>query len=280
MLQSSQSAPESVTARVTLGSEEWQLRVKITVPTGPTRLSELLPMIREFDDAVVDSAMMQVEADGGKISCKAGCGACCRQLVPIAEAEAHHIRQLIEALSEPRRTQVRARFAEARERLEAAGLLERLRHREEWSDGEDRSLGLWYFQQGIACPFLEDESCSIHPERPLTCREYLVTSPSERCAVPSPETVDCVKLPLKVWNAVARFDEVPRSARFIRWVPLILASEWVEAHSDEPAPRPGPDLLRQFFDHVTGKGPLPTQPGQAPFDREPLSVSTGEEAQR
>jgi hypothetical protein len=33
-----------------------------------------------------------------------------------------------------------------------------------------------YFLQGVACPFLEAESCGIHPDRPLACREYLVTS--------------------------------------------------------------------------------------------------------
>jgi Fe-S-cluster containining protein len=36
----------------------------------------------------------------------------------------------------------------------------------------------------MPCPFLEDESCSIHPDRPLVCREYLVTSPAELCAGP------------------------------------------------------------------------------------------------
>ncbi|HEY5241787.1 MAG TPA: YkgJ family cysteine cluster protein [Polyangiaceae bacterium] len=28
----------------------------------------------------------------------------------------------------------------------------------------------------VSCPFLEEESCSIHPDRPPICREYLVTS--------------------------------------------------------------------------------------------------------
>lgn len=278
MPQSLQSSPESVTARVTLAGAEWQLRVKMTVPTGSIRLSEMLPMVREFADAVVDSAVKGIEARGQKISCAAGCGACCRQLVPIAEVEARRLRELIEALPEPRRTAIRSRFSAARRRLEETALLEKLQHPDGWSNGEGRSLGLRYFQQGIPCPFLEDESCVIYAERPMACREYLVTSPTENCARPTAETVNCVKLPLKAWTAVARFDEVPPSAHFIRWIPLILAPEWAEAHPDEPAPRPGPDLLRQFFDHVTGKGQSQAQPAQAPFDWEPLPASSSEGA--
>ena len=36
--------PECVTAAVVLGSDEWQMRVKLTVPAGPTHLRILLPM--------------------------------------------------------------------------------------------------------------------------------------------------------------------------------------------------------------------------------------------
>ncbi len=259
-----QNHPESVTVSVTLSGPDWQLQTKMSVPKGPTQLSQLLPLVQSFADAVVDSAVKAIEEQGQKISCKKGCGACCRQLVPIAPAEARHIRDLVNELPEPRRTEIRARFAEARRRLEEAGLLEKLLHADQWADGEGQSFGLKYFQQGIPCPFLEEESCSIYADRPIACREYLVTSPAENCARPTAEVVQCVKLPLKMWTAVARFDKVPLSARFIHWVPLVLAPEWAEAHPDEPPPRPGLELLQELFDHLTTtKGPL-AQPGQPP----------------
>ena len=50
-----------------------------------------------------------VAARGEAISCKAGCGACCRQLVPVSETEAHHLRDVVEAMPEPRRAAVTAR---------------------------------------------------------------------------------------------------------------------------------------------------------------------------
>ena len=118
--------------------------------------------------------MDAVERSGASISCRAGCGACCRQVVPITETEARHVRDLVEAMPEPRRQQIRERFAAGRQRLEDAGLLETFQHPTEIPDRV--AAGMEYFRLGIACPFLEDESCSIHPDRPLSCREYLVAN--------------------------------------------------------------------------------------------------------
>jgi Fe-S-cluster containining protein len=220
----------------------------------------MLPLVQSFANAVVGVATEAAEEQGRQISCRKGCGACCRQLVPIAEVEARNLAAVVEAMPEPRRSQVRARFTEARRRLTETGMLETLLRREEWQEGEGRSIGSAYFRQGIPCPFLEDESCSIHPDRPIACREYLVTSPAENCANPSAETVDCVKLPMRLWTALARFDAVGPEERFIRWVPLVLAPEWAAAHPEEPAPQPGPDLLRRFFDHLTSHKRAPWPP--------------------
>src|SRR5262249_61904401 len=99
-------------------------------------------------------------------------------------------------------------------------------------------------------PFLEEESCSISQERPITCREYLVTSPAENCAKLGDAGVRRVRLPLRVFNAVARWQVPPQEHFLERWVPLILAPEWAEAHPEDPPPRPGPELLRDLLDHL------------------------------
>lgn len=262
-----------MTATVALTSPDWELRTTMTVPAGPMPLIQLLPLAQSFADAVVDSAAKVAEGQGQRISCKKGCGACCRQLVAIAEVEARHIGNLVNELPEPRRTEIRARFAEARRRLDEMGLLDRLLHPEGWGAGEVGPLGLGYFHLGIPCPFLEDESCSIHRDRPIACREFLVTSPAENCARPTADNVQRVPLPLRVWTALARFDEVEPSPRITRWVPLILAPEWAEAHPDEPPARPGPTLLRELFDHLTKTGRALAEPAPSPIEDVPVSLS-------
>src|SRR4029077_10602687 len=112
-----------------------------------------------------------------------------------------------------RREAFSARFAAAEAAIDRAGLKERgLR--------SGRELSVSYFAQGIPCPFLEDESCSIHPERPLVCREYLVTSPAELCAGATQEGVTPVAVP-KVSMAARGLQEESDD-----WFPLALLMAW------------------------------------------------------
>jgi Fe-S-cluster containining protein len=256
---------DAVTVEVKLSSADWAIQARVTVPTGPTALIQLLPIARGLADGIVEEAIRSVEERGERISCKKGCGACCRQLVPISEVDARRIRQVVDGYPEPRRTKTRVRFAEAIQRLEETGLLDKLRHRDQWGNSEGRAIGLEYLQQGVPCPFLEEESCSIYEERPITCREYLVTSPAEHCARPSAETVRMAPMALKVWPALARMDKPVADSRFIRWVPLILALEWTDENPSESLPRPGPELLKELLEKLTdGKAPV-GEAGALPF---------------
>lgn len=243
-------ASETVTIKVgfRVGGEPKQAEVE--VPKGPTSLRIVLPLVQAIADTVVNQAVKEAEARGEKISCQKGCGACCRQLVPITEVEARRLREFIEELPEPRRSTIRARFTEARQRLHDAGLLDKLLQPEKLGEGEPRTVGLEYFRLGIACPFLEEESCSIYRDRPIACREYLVTSPAENCKTPSRDTIKCVPLPIQVSRALADIG-ADKTLRRAKWVPLIVAAEWAAAHATEPPPRPGPDLVREFFEGLT-----------------------------
>jgi Fe-S-cluster containining protein len=229
-----------------------RLRGAVQVPSGPATPRDLLPVLQGLADAIVGSAVQAAETRGQTISCKKGCGACCRQLVPLSPTEARRLRDLVNGLPEPRRSAVLARFADARERLEAAGLLEQLYHPERLPAEHRQAFGMEYFRQGIPCPFLEDESCSIHPDRPLICREYLVTSPAEDCARPSAAAVRCVPLPGRASRAATRLGAGAAPAAG-RWVPLVLALGWADAHPTEPPARPGPEVLREFLGHLASR---------------------------
>lgn len=246
--------PRMATVEMTLDGEGWRLSARVAVPTGPCRTDDLLPLARALSNAVVGETVRAVERSGDCISCKAGCGACCRQLVAISEVEARRIAGVVANLPEPRRSTVRARFAEARRRLDGAGLLRELQDPDAVTDSGYGALTTAHFAQGIACPFLEEESCSIYEERPITCREYLVTSPAENCSRPTPENTRRVQILMPVFNAVARWQVAPSEHFLERWVPLILAPDWAEDHPDDSPARPGVDLLRELPGHLTGEG--------------------------
>jgi Fe-S-cluster containining protein len=232
------------------------LTVSLQLPTAPTPARRMLPVLQTLAHQVIDAAVRESKKRGETISCKAGCGACCRQVVPISLTEARRIAALVEAMPPPRRARVRERFAKAVARLEAAGLLEDVRNFDETPNGTRSPLHPRYFPLGIACPFLEDESCSIHPDRPLICREYLVTSPAEHCADPKSGAIRRLPVRGSVSTDAVRLEYRGRSSSRIA---LVMALEWAEAHErDEPPPRPPVEWIEQLL------GTDPEAPRPAP----------------
>ena len=228
-----------------------EIEIEVTVPAEPVRPRRMLPVLQQLTNTIVDAAVTEAEAEGRTISCKAGCGACCRQLVPIAEMETFHLRDLVNAMPEERQTTIRKRFADARERLEKTDLFAALKKPVGMSSDDRRRLGIEYFKLGIPCPFLEAESCSIHPDRPLSCREYLVTSPAENCANPR-DNIEGVYVAEKV-SAVVYSLGSDGLAKNFKWVPLIFALDWAETHKEDSPPRLGTEFFSEVISRLTGK---------------------------
>lgn len=60
------------------------------VAAGHTNLTQILPVLQSLDSSFINGVTTQLAESGLRVSCKAGCGACCRQMVPLTifEAEA------------------------------------------------------------------------------------------------------------------------------------------------------------------------------------------------
>lgn len=227
---------------------EATLDAQVALPKCVVKTTTLLPIFQGLTDTVVGATVRSLNEEGVEISCKAGCGACCRQIVPISEHEARRIAEVVEAMPEERQAQVRQRFHNAMTAFRDLGLLERMMRMGQMEDRKERvDLGLEYFHAGVPCPFLENESCGIYEDRPLRCREYLVTSPPENCASPEPETVKGVPMPLIPSKALYNFG--PGDGRQRRVViPLIAALDWVERAGEEELPRKeANEVLFQFL---------------------------------
>jgi hypothetical protein len=237
--------PDIAIANVELGVSGLTIQTKIPITRRPIRPRHMLPIVRAFTGAFQSAQLKVIDERGESVSCRAGCGACCRQLVPLAESEAFMIRDLVMSMDEPRRTQIIARFEDALRRIESAGLTDRIsRARSAAEEGWEQTVDD-YFRLGIPCPFLEDESCSIHPDRPVRCREIIVTSPPERCADVTHAGVRVVETPARASNALMRLDD-RAGEPYLHWVPLVLALRWAAAHDESPE-RPGPEHLQRFL---------------------------------
>jgi Fe-S-cluster containining protein len=228
------------------------IELVLSVPKKQVTPVNLLPALHEIDNKFVATAVEVFVEKNEAISCKAGCGACCRQPVPLAEFEAYQIASLVEQLPISRRTAIKKKFSEAYEKLESINWLKHLEELLENSATKEeiQTHALAYFYQNIACPFLEAESCSIYLDRPLACREYLVTSPAENCKKPTIETIKHIELKFQVSKIVRKLWKTSYT-KDLDSVPMIYALEWVKKHPNKFDKKRGEKWLTEFFNYLS-----------------------------
>ena len=230
------------------------LTTPVEVPTGFVPVTEIVPLMRRIGEQAEALEERKSIAAGEAISCKKGCAACCRMLVPVSAPEAFALRDMIAKMPAERRQATVMNVAAAGSRLERAGLLARLTEIAETSrqlsDEEMEPLNRDYYALRMPCPFLENEVCSIYEDRPAACRELLVTSPAELCQ-------DMVNNPVRPLPVPVRMSTVlgllwsELSGGPARLIPLPVALEWAERHAPEGARTwKGSSLFENALDKV------------------------------
>ena len=229
------------------------LEVQVSVPVKPVKPQRMLPVLQKMTNLFVNIGVEATQSAGGEISCKKGCGACCRQPVPLPEFEAYNIAEIVEKMPEPRRSQIKARFEEALTHLTEIGWIERFEDCADYSESERTELFLDYFKEKIPCPFLVDDSCSIHQERPLACREYLVTNPAEHCSNPTANSINLIEIPVAPSKRLLKFGQ-KKPLRGLNVIPLIMSLKWVRTNQDNFQKKTGEKWMADFLQQITENG--------------------------
>lgn len=218
--------------------------ITVPLPPGEVPAYAVLPALRALVDAMMQRVKNASAGRGETITCRAGCGACCRQYVPISDMEARALAELVERMPADRQARVRARFADAEARLREAGMWDRLTRGGRVLASEHTELVVNYFFLGIPCPFLEDEACSIHPDRPLICREYLVVSPATHCAKLERTKIKRLAAP-QTSTALHVMDAAHHPDNY-NVFPLVAVLDWLRRHPDEPERRTAEAWINHF----------------------------------
>jgi len=230
---------------------------RVAVDTGPMGLVDLVPTALELTNILVNRARSREEKQGRHISCQAGCGACCRQMVPLSAPEAFYLAELLKSLPSEHRKEVIRRFEGVVKELDGQELIDELLD-PHYCDDVVLPIAKRYFSLSLPCPFLVEESCSIHSHRPVACREYNVTSPPSWCADPYSHEVVKVPMPLPLSLPLARLTARLTSFK-PRLIPLTLLPLWVAEHGElRQRQWPGVELFQQLMAEL-GK-PLPKTP--------------------
>ena len=179
------------------------LRVLIQAGGEPITLADLVPVAREIADLLVRIATKQRRQDGDCISCRKGCTACCRYLVPVSAPEAVCLWNKIRSMpEETRRRLLEPCIHTARTVLSA--------HQAARGDAPSPpnttlyQLGRWYAGLELPCPFLDKKVCAIYGLRPIVCQEHIATSPVRYCGGFQPAEGALAPPPLRMSEALAQ----------------------------------------------------------------------------
>ena len=239
---------------VALNTPAGRLTTAIDVPTGFIPITAIVPVTRRLGDEAAQLEVQHAIGEGQSISCRIGCAACCRMLVPLSAPEAFALREYVEQLPTDRRTHLLNCLSDTKARLQREGLWDRLNDVAEASmpvpDKELDPINQFYYALRIPCPYLENEMCSIYEARPAACRELLVTSPAELCqdlmqnpVTPLPISMRMSSILGLVWGTLTSSPP--------RLIPLPMALEWAERHKEEAKRNwPGSSLLDQVLDSM------------------------------
>jgi Fe-S-cluster containining protein len=239
------------------------LKVEAELPVRPTTPKRVLPLFQRLTDAIVARGAAEAVAGGKAISCKAGCGACCSQIIPISVTEARRLAEVIAESPPARRDALKARFARTKKRFEEAGLWARIEAHASLEDAEVIALAEPYFALDVPCPFLENQRCSVYEDRPLVCREALVTSPAANCADRGSDAIDAVPLAVRPSISLSRVEPLAGDRKH-DWVPLVLLLAFDDANPDEPPERPAAEIVEEFAARLAIGGGEVGSPPPAP----------------
>lgn len=237
---------------IALNTPAGQITSAVEVPTGFVPVSAIVPLMRRLGEEAQSLEVARSCEAGNSPSCQKGCAACCRMLVPLSVPEAFALRDWVRSRPAHQQDQIAGRLSESKARLLDGGLWDRLTALCDkalpMDDAVLEDVNRSYYALRLACPFLEEETCSIYDERPSACRELLVTSPPDQCADLTKNPIDPVPVPIQVSTVLGLvWQDLTKDPT--RLIPLPLILEWAERH-DEQSQRTwkGGELLDQALD--------------------------------
>ncbi len=178
----------------------------INVSRKTARLSDLAVPARTLATKISHLMQNKLCKSGEYIPCRKGCSACCSYIVPLSIPEVFRLGEEVSAMPSERRNAI------LRTVLKAAGRI--LDHTPNYSENgailmgsgqeEMDRLSLWYTGLELACPFLRNNLCSYYEQRPIACREHMVTSLESCCGDNGDDEPSAVRISASVLECLGK----------------------------------------------------------------------------
>ena len=239
---------------ISINTPAGRLSSTVDVPTAFVPVTAIVPLLRRLGEEAQGLEEARLSTEGKARSCTKGCASCCHMLVPLSPPEAYALMEHIRSWPAEKQAHVATRLAEAKSLLLSHGLWHRLTELGESTQPQDDAslepINRDFYALRMACPFLEEDTCSIYDVRPAACRELLVTSPADYCRNMASQDIMPIPAPIRISPILGLlWSELTDSPA--RLIPLPIVSEWVERHAaDNERTWQGSHLLDSSLDKM------------------------------
>ena len=220
----------------------------INVARGQAGLSAMAPLARALSTKLALATLERLRESGKSVPCCKGCSACCSYLIPLSVPEAFCMAEELSALPpEKGRVLLQSSLDTAKTILEQ--MPEDFNTDESPADSGIRSsqLGAWYAGLKLHCPFLSDNLCVMYDQRPIACREHVVTGSVASCNIEGTDEPDVTKMPVSVLECLGRLAaELEQSD--VEAIMLPLALPWAQENTERSKRTwSAVDMVEQFI---------------------------------
>src|SRR5215213_11764193 len=91
---------------IALNTPAGQLTTAIDVPTGFVPVTAIVPVVRKLGEEAQALELARSLQSGKSLSCRKGCAACCRMMVPLSPPEAFALRNYVHTLPDERQQHI------------------------------------------------------------------------------------------------------------------------------------------------------------------------------
>ena len=217
--------------------------INIEVPNQPLRLIDAVPVMHCITDVLVQNAISRSEQ---VVTCGPGCGVCCKQLVPLSVPEVFYTVEKLLTVPLGQRGYFLEMFDQNEKVLDMCNFTDALRKIDITKN--DSVIAKEYFGLGLFCPFLINQSCSIHEWRPVVCREFNSLSDPALCDDPFNNLIKKVNYYKRPSSVLARLCSVLTGVPSI-FIPVPLLFENFEKFKEISTHTwPSDDLIQKLLD--------------------------------
>jgi len=217
---------EIISFELDVGGKTVQFRIDVAAKQAT--LADIVPLARRLSTKLAILFLERLRENGQSIPCCKGCSACCSYLIPLSVPEVFRLREELLAMPPSKSSRILKSCVIAAKRI--------LQKSPEDLDAnkltknnltQTDEISKWYASLKLTCPFLSDSLCVLYEQRPLACREHIVTGSNFFCQSDHRDEPNVVPMPVSVLDALGQLTAELEDLN-IEAVMLPLAFAWAQ----------------------------------------------------